>query len=303
MTKVILATDGSQQADDAIEFLKRIPLPRPIDVQIVTNVFVPLKNGDLTDPLLRDFREHQESEASRYLVRSELALSEIADTVSRKFLHGDIGHSIVEFAEQNESDFIVMGATGHSGIGRMLLGSVSDYVATHAPCNVIVARKPLHQCSQEDPMKITIGYNDCEGSEEAIREFTQLDWTTTAAISLLGVVPVFQGFSPDLMPNIVQYRSEQRVAAMRYLKAGRDRLVSEHSQLSSDQISCDVVETDHVGNAMIERLEEEKSDLIVIGDSHRSRISRMLLGSVSRFVLQHAHCSMWIARDKDAVEA
>ncbi|EMI22370.1 universal stress protein [Rhodopirellula maiorica SM1] len=302
MTKVILATDGSQQADDAIEFLKRIPLPRPIHVEIVTNVFVPLHNGDRTDPLLRDFREHQESEANQYLVRSEDALSDYADTVSRKFLHGDIGHSIVEFAEQTESDFIVMGATGHSGIGRMLLGSVSDYVATHAMCNVIVARKPLHQCSQEDPMKITIGYNDCEGSAEAICEFTKLDWDTTAAISLLGVVPVFQGFSPDLMPNIVQYRSEQRVAAMRYLQSGRERLVSEHSQLSTDQISCDVVDTDHVGNAIIERLEEEKSDLIVIGDSHRSRISRMILGSVSRFVLHHAHCSMWIARDKDAAK-
>ncbi|GAA5509251.1 universal stress protein [Novipirellula caenicola] len=301
MTKVILATDGSPQADDAIAFLKRLPMPRPVDVDIVTNVFVPLHNGDLTDPLLRDFREHQEAEANQYLERSEAALDDFADTVTRKFLHGDIGHSIVEFAEQNESDFIVMGATGRSGIGRILLGSVSDYVATHATCNVIVARKPLHQCSQEDPMKITIGYNDCEGSDEAISEFTKLDWTTTAAISLLGVVPVFQGFSPDLMPNIVQYRSEQRVAAMRYLKAGRERLTSEHTQLSTDQISCDVVETDHVGNAIIERLEENKNDVIVIGDSHRSRISRMLLGSVSRFVLQHAHCSMWIARDKNAV--
>tara|TARA_R110002073_G_scaffold49466_4_gene132009 strand:+ start:1004 stop:1915 length:912 start_codon:yes stop_codon:yes gene_type:complete len=302
MTKVILATDGSPQADDAIAFLMRLPIPQPVHVDIVTNVFFPLNNGDLTDPLLRDFRDHQEAEANRYMARSESALGDFATTVNRKMLHGDIGHSIVEFAEQNASDFVVMGATGHSGIGRMLLGSVSDYVATHAPCNVIVARQPLHQCSQDDPMKITIGYNDCEGSKEAIDEFTQLDWTTTAAISLLGVVPVFQGFSPDLMPNIVQYRSEQRIAAMRYLKAGRERLVSEHSQLSSDQISCDVVETDHVGNAIIERLEEEKTDLVVIGDSHRSRISRMLLGSVSRFVLQHAHCSMWIARDKNAVK-
>ncbi|TWU20415.1 Universal stress protein [Novipirellula galeiformis] len=298
MTKVLFATDGSPQATSSLEFLRRLSLPRPIDVELVSNVFIPLNQGDLTDPLLRDFRIHQESAADQFLAAAETSLAGYADVTARRLLHGDIGHSIVEAAEQSDCDLIVMGATGHSGIGRMLLGSVSDYVATHAPCSVLIGRQPAHQISQEDPMKITIGYNDGAGSEQALDEFLKLRWDNAVQISLLGVVAIFQGFSPDLMPNIIEYRTDQRVAALRHLKQGRERLIAPPSQLSSDQIACDIVETDHVGNAVTEHLDAHQSDLVVIGDSHRSRISRMLLGSVSRFVLQHARCSVWIARDK-----
>ncbi|MFG0262658.1 MAG: universal stress protein [Novipirellula sp. JB048] len=302
MTKVLFATDGSAPARDALDFLRRLALPRPIEVELVSNVFLPRNQGDLTDPLLRDFRVHQETAADQFLAAAEVSLAGYADATTRRLLQGDPGHSIVEAAKQSDCDLIVLGATGHSGIGRMLLGSVSDYVATHASCSVLVGRRPKHQCSHQDPMAITIGYNKGAGAEQALDEFLKLAWDEAAQIHLLGVVPIFQGFSPDLSPNVVQYRTNQRVAALHHLKQGRERLLAPPSRLSPDRITCDIVETDHVGNAMIEHLDANQDDLVVIGDSHRSRISRMLLGSVSRFVLQHAHCSVWIARDKTAAE-
>lgn len=38
------------------------------------------------------------------------------------------------------SDLIVMGATGMHKFEKLLLGSVSEYVAQHAPCNVLIIR-------------------------------------------------------------------------------------------------------------------------------------------------------------------
>ena len=43
--------------------------------------------------------------------------------------------------------------------------------------------------------------------------------------------------------------------------------------------------------------EKEGIDLLVIGEAQRSSLSRLLLGSTSRFVLRHAHCSVWVARN------
>jgi nucleotide-binding universal stress UspA family protein len=53
---------------------------------------------------------------------------------------GDPGESIVAAAESEAADLIVVGTHGRGTIGRLLLGSVSEYVIRHAPCPVLVAR-------------------------------------------------------------------------------------------------------------------------------------------------------------------
>ena len=55
-------------------------------------------------------------------------------------LESQVGSAILQFAEACKSELIVIGAIGHSMFERML-GSVSDYVATHATCSIWIARK------------------------------------------------------------------------------------------------------------------------------------------------------------------
>jgi nucleotide-binding universal stress UspA family protein len=49
-------------------------------------------------------------------------------------------YAILEAAEREGADLVVLGSRGLSGVTRMLLGSVSEYVATHGHCSVLVAR-------------------------------------------------------------------------------------------------------------------------------------------------------------------
>jgi nucleotide-binding universal stress UspA family protein len=48
---------------------------------------------------------------------------------------------IVRRAEEGGHDLIVMGTHGHTGVRRMLIGSVAEKVVRHAPCPVLVVRK------------------------------------------------------------------------------------------------------------------------------------------------------------------
>ena len=53
---------------------------------------------------------------------------------------GEPGQSIVSAADAERADLIVVGTRALDRPGRFLLGSVSDYVVSHSPCPVLIAR-------------------------------------------------------------------------------------------------------------------------------------------------------------------
>jgi len=56
---------------------------------------------------------------------------------------GDIRERIIDSAEGWRADLIVVGSRGRSGIQRLLLGSVAEFVARHAKCSVEIVRTPV----------------------------------------------------------------------------------------------------------------------------------------------------------------
>lgn len=65
--------------------------------------------------------------------------------VSVAFLiwEGDPGESILEAAAAEGVEMIVVGSHGRGGVGRALIGSVSDHVVRHASCPVVVVRQDV----------------------------------------------------------------------------------------------------------------------------------------------------------------
>lgn len=54
---------------------------------------------------------------------------------------GSAGRSICEVANTSNADLVVIGRRGHSGLSKMLMGSVSNYVVHHAPCSVFIVHR------------------------------------------------------------------------------------------------------------------------------------------------------------------
>ena len=55
---------------------------------------------------------------------------------------GDVRLRIIDSAKEWNADLIVVGSQGRSGLPRLLLGSVAEHVARHAPCSVEIVRIP-----------------------------------------------------------------------------------------------------------------------------------------------------------------
>jgi nucleotide-binding universal stress UspA family protein len=61
-------------------------------------------------------------------------------TVETFARQGDAADAIVDVAEEQHSDLIVVGNKGMTGAKRFLLGSVPNKVSHHAPCSVLIVR-------------------------------------------------------------------------------------------------------------------------------------------------------------------
>lgn len=60
----------------------------------------------------------------------------------QEFIIGNPSDKLVEYADQNHVDLIVMGTHGRSGLNRILMGSVAENVIRRAPCPVMTIRQP-----------------------------------------------------------------------------------------------------------------------------------------------------------------
>lgn len=61
-------------------------------------------------------------------------------TTAASIRDGDPRHVIIGCAEEWHADLIVLGSHGKKGLDRLMLGSVSDSIARHAPCSVEIVR-------------------------------------------------------------------------------------------------------------------------------------------------------------------
>ncbi len=147
--KILLATDGSDYSKAAIEELARMPFPKATKVLIVSAfentaliTSAPVPMGGLaggyaeTSEIVKNLSENVLNKAAELLKKKNPDLS-----ISTAAINGSPKHVILQEAEKLGADLIVVGSHGKGVIGRFLLGSVSQAVAMHAQCSVLIVRK------------------------------------------------------------------------------------------------------------------------------------------------------------------
>ena len=73
------------------------------------------------------------------------ALATSGLTVQHKVLNGVPFIEIIRYAREAETDLIVMGTHGRTGLGHLLIGSVAERVVRKSPCPVLTVKHPEHE--------------------------------------------------------------------------------------------------------------------------------------------------------------
>lgn len=297
--RILLAIDGSSCSDRATQLVASLPLPPESAVRVVA-VLQPFADAlALSYAAAGDASANMESEEERdarhlreAIGRAEVALKRDDLAVDGFLVRGRPASSIVDEAAGMNADLVVVGSRGHGTIATMVLGSTAAEVADHAPCPVLVARAETLG---------PVAFADDGSTSARHAEHVLTDWPiwTGCRVSVATVaevaVPVAAGFTPGLYDQVLESYTSSADEARRE--------TAEESQTAAGRLAAAGLDTEPVtleGDAASELLkfaEDRKVATIVMGTRGHTGLARLILGSVARNVLLHAHCSVLIVRE------
>lgn len=149
--KIMVGTDGSEYSLKAARAAAMVALSQDAELLIVTAIgyLTPFAHA-ATDSLPNSVIDQAKKavEDAKKIAKSmgvKKMKTEILQADPRRYPYGanyvePAEKMLVQYAQDNNVDLLVVGTHGRTGIRRMLLGSVSQYVIAHAPCAVLVCR-------------------------------------------------------------------------------------------------------------------------------------------------------------------
>lgn len=140
--KILAPLDGSEFSECALDHVKAIAAGCEVPEVALLRVVEPIQSTDLaayaeagidTAVLMRDV----EQAARTYITRMTEEMKKTGLNVRGVVSIGWAADQILSYAAENSVDLIIMSTHGRGGIGRWLVGSVTDKVVRHAPVPVL----------------------------------------------------------------------------------------------------------------------------------------------------------------------
>jgi nucleotide-binding universal stress UspA family protein len=141
---IVVGTDGSETAGEAVRQATELAKSVGATVHLVS-AFEPVGNQRLREerqqaPDDMQWSVNQREDVDATLNEAAEQIKEAGVEVDTFARQGDPADAILDVAEENNADLIVVGNKGMTGAKRFLLGSVPNKVSHHAPCSVMIIR-------------------------------------------------------------------------------------------------------------------------------------------------------------------
>jgi nucleotide-binding universal stress UspA family protein len=297
---VLLAIDGSEHAYAAAALLQDLPLPQACTIRAV-GVFPPREAGNLhlyykpLDKIEKDFHNK-------------------GIPISTELLAGSPAEVIIETAQVNPTDLIVLGAKGLRATLGILLGGVAQQVVEYSSHPVLIVRAPYTGIRRV--LLVTDGSPHSQQAVEYLGQFRLPKGTELTALFVLpphslpqttinfSRVPIHPSGTvlaeAELANAVSAMEQEEEEAGQALLRKTVDRLNQIIPLNVGIQVSSSLARGD-AATEIIHYVKNHQVDLIIAGSLGASKGKGWKLGSVSRKLLHYAGCSVLIVREPGQV--
>ena len=284
--RVVAATDGSAHGRWAIEWLAQLPFNRPPVVQVIHVVDVAGVRAPFmiqsampgAERYLRAEVKRLEKDAKSTQKQSTELLRALKLTGTVSIERGPVAPTLVKHVQRGIG-LLSIGSRGLDALDRFMVGSASNHAIHHAACSVLVVKE-----APRPVRRILLAIDGSPASDKAVTFLLrELDPQPNGPdqepvrITVVHVMPLLK------YPEV---REAGQAVVQRYVN-------------KADKAGFDVQEAVRIGKPADEILtaaKHHKADLLVTGAKGLGAIRRVLLGSVSTRVVQHASCSVLVVR-------
>ncbi|MDP1900379.1 MAG: universal stress protein [Rubrivivax sp.] len=300
--RILIPVDGSSFSKAAVTFVasRATLIHNQPDVELL-NVQdpVPLR---ATSALSKEVvLAYHESAANRVLKPALATLNRAGLKASAKYVVGTVGRELVSLVAADSADLIVMGSHGHTGLRRLLFGSVANTVLASCTTPLLVLRgKPA---PKKDSLKVGIALDGSKYGVAAMRFFVKNRDLFGAAptVTLVHVVPdllnlFVPGYfgrvpAPSLRPEQVE---AMQCAAFENAMAPARKLLERAGMVATEVRLIG----NNPGDQIAAYATKNKLDLIALGSQGHGALESAVLGSVAARVAAQCRAPLLFIREK-----
>lgn len=273
---VVVGYDGSADADEAARWAAGTALLRgePLRVAIVSDPMDSPRRPGVPESWWAE-REASARQVLDAAGASDASIERHAGALVPTLVNTSIG-----------SAMLVLGSQGHSRVGEVILGSVSQSAARRAHSPVVVVR----QASASDTRRVVVGVDGSEPSQRAIdfacrqAGFTGQEVVLIRAWKPPATVPVdTRGHIPGSISSTLLTGEEALAKTVAETRHRFPELTIEGELIATEE-----------GQALEDA--SRTAAMVVVGSRGRGALAATVLGSVSQHVLHRAHCPVTVIR-------
>ena len=289
---VLCATDFSETADRALRHATMLARRHQARL-VLTHIIEPLPADPYPMPAALPTGEMSLREMGSQRLR-QLA-SEIAEPglrVDARLETGPPGSQLLEVAEKERAELIVLGTRGLTGFRHLVFGSTAEHVVRCARCPVLTVH-PEDPEPVDAPSEVILPTDLSADAEVAADAFLSLYGEATGA----RVVLTFADSTPPYLDALQHERLEEWHEPDARREDLEGRLAPMADRLRGRGFEVEVRIQDGGPVDVITGLAEERgSDLIVMSTHGHSALVNALLGRTAQRVVQHAKCPVLTVR-------
>jgi len=277
---VLLATDGSDTASNAVTQGFEIAAKFDASVHILCVGTHPDQATEETSVIGAD-------DSAETIVQTAKQKGRDFDVdVQLVVRTGPPHREILEYAEQQEVDLLVLGTHGRTGLRKLVLGSVATGVVREATQPVLTVSKNVTN-ARSTFHEILIPTSGRPGTAAAITHGIELSAAYSARTHAVYVVDDTISREPAYLDSVRTFGREATDAVA--TQAASARVGTTRQILRGDPAA-----------AIEEYIESRNVDLVVMGTERRSGVERLVLGSVTERVVASAPVPVLTVRAYDA---